>query len=150
MAGRLFKIGLGLVAGGFTAFSGGCHWEGGPLWSGQEFAYVSTTWSPKTVTVMDLRTGEAVWTVDVPVGQKVSFKFSEGTGPNEYNSDEIVWEFMEMDDTFVARTQRSPCPPAHARRVDLTLRPAPETIDISQIPKVYEEKPAGTTRVPGM
>jgi hypothetical protein len=115
---------LGVVALG--AVPAGCYYPGGPLMSADRYTYESTPWQPWTVTLTDTRTGEAVWSVDVPVDQQVVLSFSQGTGPNEYKPDEIVWELMPRGQRFGARNNRLPCPPAGARRLDATLRPTPE------------------------
>jgi len=122
-----FRIGLfALAALGPIGFTTGCHTEGGPMWSADRYTYVSRTWEPKTVSVIDTRTGESIWSVDIPVGQKLSVGFSKGTGPNEYKPDEIVWEVIPEDRTFATRSNRQPCPPAHARRIEMHIRATPE------------------------
>ncbi|MEM1423321.1 MAG: hypothetical protein AAGH64_04885, partial [Planctomycetota bacterium] len=68
---------------------GACHLEGGPRWSADRYTYVSREWQPKTVSLIDTRTGETTWSVDVPVGQQLVVGFSKGTGPNELRPDEI-------------------------------------------------------------
>lgn len=109
-----------------TLALGGCHYEGGPRYSADRYTYVSRTWSPKTVSLVDTRTGETTWSVDVPVGEQLVVGFSKGTGPNELRPDEIVWGLMPGGQRFGTRDNRQPCPPRHARRLDMTLRPAPE------------------------
>jgi len=103
-----------------------CHLEGGPRYSADRYTYVSRTWTPKTVSLVDTRTGEVTWSVDVPVGEQLVVGFSKGTGPNELRPDEIVWGLMPAGRRFGTRDNRQPCPPNHARRLDMALRPAPE------------------------
>ena len=105
---------------------GACHLEGGPRYSADRYTYVSREWQPKTVTLIDTRTGETTWSVDVPVGQQLVVGFSQGTGPNELRPDEIVWGLMPAGRRFGSRDNRQPCPPSSARRLDMVLRPAPE------------------------
>jgi hypothetical protein len=105
---------------------GGCHGESGSFWSDDRYTFVSRSWQPKTVTLIDTRTGEATWSVDVPVDQQVVVGFSKGTGPNDYKPDEIVWEIMPADRKAGTRDSRMPCPGPSARRLEMTLRPAPE------------------------
>jgi hypothetical protein len=107
----------------------GCHREGPwPGMSIDEYTYISRPWAPKTITVVDTRTNESVWSVDIPVGQELVVGFSTGTGPNEYTPDEIVWGLMPAGQKFGARHNRMPCPPSTARRVDMTLRAVPEPV----------------------
>ena len=61
------------------ALSAGCYYEGGPLRSIDRVTYVSTSWSPKTVTLIDTRTGESMWSVDIPVGQQLVIDFNAET-----------------------------------------------------------------------
>lgn len=118
----LATLALSSVSGLLT----GCSAESGTFWSDDRYTYVSRAWEPKTVTLIDTRTGESLWSVDVPVGQQVVVAFSQGTGPNQYKPDEIVWEVMAAGRAGVARGNRMPCPPRDARRLDMTLRPTPE------------------------
>jgi hypothetical protein len=100
--------------------------EGGWLGSYDNYTYVSTSWQPKTVTLFDTRTGESLWSVDIPVGKQLNLGFRKGTGPNEYKPDEMVWEIKMGGRIFGSRDNKVPVPPHTARRVEMTLRAAPE------------------------
>lgn len=115
-AGLTLLLGAGL---------GGCYTEAG-YFVDDTYVYVSTPWQPKTVTVYDTRTGEAFWSVDVPVGERLAVKFVEGTGPNEFRPDEIKWELMPQSRMAGPLSNRAPAPPPRARRIEMTLRAAPE------------------------
>lgn len=117
---------LTLSLGALSLPMGGCHLEGGPRYSADRYTYVSRSWTPKTISLIDTRTGETTWSVDVPVGEQLVVGFSKGTGPNELRPDEIVWGLMPAGRRFGQRNNRQPCPPASARRLDMTLRPTPE------------------------
>ncbi|MBL0926683.1 MAG: hypothetical protein IBJ11_03395 [Phycisphaerales bacterium] len=105
---------------------GGCIGEGGALYSNDAFYYTSTAWQPKTAFLEDTRTGETIWSVDVPVGGHLRGGFSKGTGPNIYRPDEIVWEVRSDEHTILTPENRQPCPPADARRFGFKIRPTPE------------------------
>ena len=107
---------------------GGCYYPGGPLRSADRYTYESFAWSPKTVTVIDTRLGEAVWAVDVPVDTQLVMQFSRGTGPNDFEPDEIIWQIMRHGKRFGELKNRSPSPPADARRVEMTIRASPEDL----------------------
>lgn len=129
----------------------GCHREGPyPGVSMDQFTYVSRTWEPKTITVMDTRTNEPVWTVDIPVGQQLVVGFSTGTGPNEYVPDEIVWGLMPAGRMSGPRKNRMPCPPSYARRLDMAIRPTPEPVwsDVPGAPN-YRPEPRPVRQVGG-
>lgn len=116
------------VALASAALLGGCNGgtEGGWLSSYDNYTYISTSWHPKTITLYDTRTGESLWSVDVPVGKQLNVGFRKGTGPNENKPDEMVWEVKLAGRVFGSRDNRVPCPPPEARRLDMTLRAAPE------------------------
>lgn len=109
----------------------GCNTEGGRGYSSDSYTYVSRTWSPKTVTLLDSRTGETLWSVDLPVGKQMTVGFRKGTGPNEYKPDMMYWGMTEPG--RVGRVQKNwiPVPPHHGRRLELTLRDAPEAPGIT-------------------
>jgi hypothetical protein len=128
---------VGLLTAAVLAASalGGCYTSGR---SGVGHIYESTTWSPKTLTLVDTRTGETAWSVDVPVGQAIMVTFSEGTGPNEFRPDEIRWEMAPIGRQIVTPMNAQPCPPAYARRIDMTLRSAPEAVSSNPDPRWNE------------
>jgi len=117
-----------LIGAAMIGALGGCYYPGGPFWSADRFTYESTEWQPWTITVTDTRTGEPFWSVDVPVGQQLVVGFSEGTGPNEFKPDEIVWEIMPRGRRYGSLNNRMPCPPANARLLEPELRPTPEPV----------------------
>ena len=123
-------VGLGLAA---STTLPGCYTPGGPHWSADRATYESTTWSPKTVYVIDTRTGQTIWSIDVPVGRQVAVGFETGNGPNEYMPDTMVWEVMDYDKVFGVLSNRRAAPPRHARRIEFELRPAPEYIEIDEV-----------------
>jgi hypothetical protein len=123
-----FGLVLAVAALGAAALSG-CYSASGPGWSGSAATYQSTTWSPKTVYLLDTRTGETVWSVEVPVGKQVVLQFEEGTGPNERNQDILTWDVMDSGERFGSLPNRRAVPPAHARRLEWEQRPAPEYVE---------------------
>lgn len=111
-------VGMGMLAG--------CHSPGGPGYSADRYTFESHEWQPYTVTLLDTRTGETVWSVDVPVGQQLVLGFRKGTGPNEFKPDMMEWELMPAGRRFGTRNNQMPVPPAQARRIEPSLRPTPE------------------------
>lgn len=94
--------------------------------SSDRHIFTSTEWSPKTITLFDTRTDEAVWSVDVPVTYKLVVAFEEGAGPNEYNPDIITWEVFQAELRRVALSNRQACPPEGSRILKMELRDTPE------------------------
>lgn len=113
---------------GAAGLSAGCYYEGGPLKSIDRFTYASTTWQPKTITIIDTRTGETLWSVDVPVGEQLVIDFN--TPANADNAawlpDVAEWQLFPYPTRSGQLTNTMRVPPHSARRVDVTLRPVPE------------------------
>lgn len=110
------------------ALSAGCYHEGGPLRSIDRFTYVSTSWQPKTVTLIDTRTGESMWSVDIPVGQQlvIDFDTSKDADNTQWLPDEAKWDLMPDTRRHGTLHNKMKVPPRHARRLDVSLRPVPE------------------------
>lgn len=117
-------LAIGLSALGL----GGCNWESGTGFSQDRYIYRSTSWRPQTVTLVDTRTGERLWSLDVPVGQQAVVGFHKNTHKDRdpMMPDELYWGLMPADDMVRDGQSRMPCPPQASRRVDVTLRPTPE------------------------
>lgn len=103
-----------------------CLSQGGYPWSGGPETHYSTSTQPRTATLYDARTGEAIWTVDIPVGNQLVLGWSKGTGPNEFYPDELQWGIMELGRIAGNRDNRIPVPPADSRRFEWEIREAPE------------------------
>ncbi|MBL0921506.1 MAG: hypothetical protein IBJ10_05185 [Phycisphaerales bacterium] len=124
------RLGAALLCGAFLALGGGCYFEGGSMSSADRFTYASTSWQPKTISVIDTRTGETIWSMDVPVGRKLVIDFNEAPS-SEINDDPsrpdiMLWDIMENDRYFGALANKVRVPGPGLRRVDVTLRPTPE------------------------
>lgn len=106
----------------------GCFYnEGGLGMSEDKHVYVSRSHQPWTVTVRDTRTGQAFWSVDVPVGKKLVVQFLPGQGSeNKFTPDLMQWGLMDEDAGYGNLTNSLPVPAADARRLEPTLRAAPE------------------------
>jgi hypothetical protein len=93
----------------------------------ETYTYTSDAYSPKTVSVIDTSTGEKVWTCDVPVGQKLELRFAKRVRQaEETGSDELSWTLSGVDSSSTGRKSTVKVPPISHRRIDMTLRPAPE------------------------
>jgi predicted small secreted protein len=137
---------------------GGCYTEGGFGFNIDQHVYVSRPWQPWTVTLRDTRTGQEFWSMDVPVGKKLIVKFEESTGSNDkYTPDVMKWALVDEDrETGVSITNSLSCPPANGRRLEPTLRTAPElpenmvTVTKGTLPpaKVQTVRPSAVTMPP--
>jgi len=106
----------------------GCYQEGGPGFSADQHVYVSRPWQPWTVTLRDTRTGQEFWSMDVPVGKRLVLKFVQGGGTKDkYTPDSMIWTLVDEErESFLDLSNSLPCPPADSRRLEPTLRTAPE------------------------
>lgn len=116
-----FSSALLLASLGIAAFSlGGCS-------SAEVYTYTSDAHSPKSVAIIDTATGEKVWTCDIPVGQKLDMRFANRPPATEERGfDELSWVLSGVDSKSLGRRNVVQVPPVSRRRIDMTLRPAPE------------------------
>ncbi|RMH13273.1 MAG: hypothetical protein D6695_04580, partial [Planctomycetota bacterium] len=99
---------------------------GGVLMSIDRFTYVSTPYELYTIDLVDVRTGETIWTLDLPVGQRVTLQFykNKSEGYADY-PDVMRWEIQGADDLDgILRSQIS-VPDRWSRRLDVSLREPP-------------------------
>lgn len=95
--------------------------------SPERVSYRSDTWSPKTISVLDTRTGESVVTIDVPVGKQVNLWFKKDRNRAEADgSDELSYAIKPWGETTTIPGTTLTVPPPSARRIDMTLRKVPE------------------------
>jgi hypothetical protein len=120
------RAGLAALAVCLGGFIWGCvpgNYEGGNLASYDKHVYVSRTWEPKTVMLKDNRTGEVLFSWEIPVGKQLVVQFSD-----ERNTEEpatMRWEIMD------ARSHKRPrneavVPSRSARLLEWTVRDVPE------------------------
>lgn len=122
-----------VVAGGFLLGSlaglSGCSLfpglkPGGSQRSSDEFTYVSTPWEPLTVTLYDRREDMPLWTVDVPVGSKVSIRFyaNRETSGAVTRPDIMRWEIFDEDRNRSRLSNAMAVPGAESRLLQVSLR----------------------------
>ncbi|QKK09709.1 MAG: hypothetical protein HND58_17080 [Planctomycetota bacterium] len=101
--------------------------EGGSGASIDEYTYVSRPYEAKTVTIVDTRTDEVVWSLDVPVGQQLSINFDDKSkNQDKYMSGEMRWGVQAAGNRFGTLRNRLDVPPPHSRRIDVDIRQGPE------------------------
>lgn len=123
--GAMAVLGIGLGA------AGGCfgpYTPGGPMASLDQFTYVSTEWQPVTVTVIDTRTMDEIWTTDVPVGQKLTVRFYKDKSEGDPDFPDVMrWEFEESNTSVKSMLANQIAMPSRgARRINVTYRDAPQ------------------------
>lgn len=118
---------LGLSACGPTSVYRPYFDEGGSGASIDEFTYVSRPYEAKTVSVIDTRTQEVVFSLDIPVGQQLSMNFDDReSNRDKYMSGTMRWAVQPAGSRFGTLRNRIDVPPAHSRRIDMEIRQGPE------------------------
>ncbi|MEK6700753.1 MAG: hypothetical protein AABZ53_00690 [Planctomycetota bacterium] len=112
---------LALGAGAMSGCSVAPYLEGGDGVSHDQHVYVSTADQPKTVNLKDHRTDEVLWTVEVPVGQQLVVRFSNGYyADNPSFSDQMRWDLMPEGKAYGALNNEMAVP--RSRTLDWSLR----------------------------
>lgn len=129
---RRFTTTIGFAA--LVALSG-CHSPGGGImpYTGGSNTYFSTETRPVNITLIDLRTGEEVFAMEVPVGKQLTFDFVKDDGDDPVMTPDLmryqVWDIGTKTGTM--RNSIS-VPNSASRRIDVSYRIGPE----------YQEQPA--------
>ncbi len=110
-----------VVLAAAAASMGGCLYS-----SSDSHPYVSRTWSPKTVVLVDTRTGEELWRYELSVGHKLRVRFFSGDESNIIMPDEMRWEVKDQESGKIVDSGEMPSPPEGVRRIDWFERDAPE------------------------
>lgn len=127
--------------------------------SNDTFTYISTSHEPKTITLVDTRTSEKVWTCEIPVGQQLVVRFMDDERAESRGWDTMKWRLMPAWTPWGTLDNAMSVPPNTARRVDMTLRKGPEFVvaeavsapppsgaNIIDVPKKADSAP--TTKAP--
>lgn len=113
---------------------------GGRAASIDQFTYESTAFQPQTVTLVDVRDQQELWSVDVPVGWRLVVKFARNHGSDDPRySDVMAWGLGPQSRHLISLENEVPSPGQSARRLDVTLRTTPE-----QSPDEIAERPIFT------
>jgi len=122
---------IALAASGIALVSvlSGCFGPRGAVvpYSGDGYTYISTEMRPVTVTLIDTRTDEVFFKMEVPVGKQLTLNFLEGKGDDPVERpDRMIYAIFDAGKTTGRLTNQMTCPPAACRRIDYTLRSMPE------------------------
>jgi len=114
-----------LAVTGLCLTLSGCYSPSGGImpFSGGALTYASTESTQKTVTVVDVRTGEEIFKMDIPAGKQLVLDFDADEGDdNVYTPDRMRYEMMDRGDKTGKLGNSMTVPNAASRRVDVTLR----------------------------
>lgn len=118
---RVIGVALALLTLGSLS---GCLTPGGAMRSADEFTYVSTPWEPLSITLYDRRDSTPLWTVDVPIGSKVSVRFypDKDTSGSVRMPDIMRWEIFDEEKSLRRLTNAMAVPGAGSRLLKVSLR----------------------------
>ncbi|MBX3375357.1 MAG: hypothetical protein KF817_16140 [Phycisphaeraceae bacterium] len=106
-----------------------CHGPSGAWmpYTGASQSYISTEHLPKSVRIVDTRSGDIVFAMDVPSGKQLSLDFVAGQGDDPvYTPDLMRWQLFEAGTRTGSLRSSMSVPGATARRIDVDVRPGPE------------------------
>ena len=87
----------------------------------------STEEFPKTVTLIDTRSGERFFVMEIPVGKKLVIDFVADSGDNTVlTPDLMMWEVFSSDVGYGPLSNSMTVPNGWSRRIDVTLRESSE------------------------
>jgi hypothetical protein len=99
--------------------------NGGGVFSmtGGPCTYYSTETMQKSVTMVDVRTNEMLFSIDLPPGKQLTMVFEEGAGDDPvYRPDLMRYEVFELGTTGGKLHSELTVPNAASRRVDVSVR----------------------------
>ncbi len=102
---------------------------GNPFFNGPDSAatYQSTEESPKTVTLLDSRSGERLFVMEIPVGKKLVIDFIADSGDNEVlTPDLMMWEVFPDDVNYGPLSNSMTVPNGWSRKINVDIRNSSE------------------------
>ncbi|MFN9968349.1 MAG: hypothetical protein ACK58T_00490 [Phycisphaerae bacterium] len=120
-------VSVSLAAAAFTLAGCNVYRPGGSLRSNDTYTYIADEHYPVTVTLMDTRVNEPVWTADVPVGKQLTVRFHEAQYPdNAAHPDAMRWRFFDKPTRAGELGSVMAVPNKWSRRLDVSIRKSPE------------------------
>jgi hypothetical protein len=92
--------------------------------------YESRETSPKTVRLIDIRTDEEIFVMDIPVGKQLTLDFRAGMGDDPvYTPDLMRYQLFDIGTRFGRLRSSMTVPSAQVRRLELEIRPGIEYVE---------------------
>ncbi|MHC4082860.1 MAG: hypothetical protein ACYS15_16455 [Planctomycetota bacterium] len=107
----------------------GCYSPSGGLIKRRHAAntYYSTESYPATVTIVDTRTEEPFFTIEIPPGKQLTVDFQEGKGDDPVlTPDLMVYQIFDLGTSMGKLRNSVTVPHSYNRRIDVDYRPGPE------------------------
>ncbi len=126
-------LSTGIIALAASTMLAGCwglrpgYRQGGSGISNDTFTYYSTTWVPKTITLVDTAADEEIWSIDVPVGKQLVIRFYENENEDApHRPDSMRWGIMDQGKRVGGLDNSMPVPSNDHRVIEVSLRETPE------------------------
>jgi hypothetical protein len=116
--------------------------------SGGALTYYSTEPLPMTITLVDTRSEEPVFAMEIPVGKQLTLQFREDKGDDPVGTpDLMVYEVFPRGTKGGKLRNALTVPNRYCRRIDVTYRAAPEAAPVppDQAIRADQERPAWWT-----
>ena len=116
----------------FAAVLTGCEMYvpgGNPFTNGPNSAatWESTEQFPKTITLIDTRSGERLFVMEIPVGKKLVIDFVKDAGDNEVMTPDLMsWEVFPRSVSYGPLSNAMTVPNRWSRRIDVAMRESSE------------------------
>ncbi len=138
------------AAAAATACVAGCYTPGPGMLSSSDSActYYSTESQPTTVTLVDTRTEEPIFAVEIPPGRQLTVDFLEGKGNDPVNTPDLMrYEVFPLGTKFGKLHNAMTVPNRYSRRLDVSFRAAPEASPAppEELLRTDQERPAWWT-----
>lgn len=116
------------ILAGLTLLPGCLTPKGGMMpYTGAPDVFFSWEHEPCTVTLIDTRTDEVIFAMDIPPGKQLAVKFLDGEGDDPvYTPDVMLYEVMERGEKFGKLRNSLTVPSADVRRIDVDYRSGSE------------------------
>tara|TARA_B100001750_G_C15424297_1_gene554639 strand:- start:595 stop:1107 length:513 start_codon:yes stop_codon:yes gene_type:complete len=119
-----FLIIIGLLTGCRMYAPGGNPYTDSPE---SATTWESTTEMPKTITIIDTRSGEHFFVMEIPVDHKLVIDFVKNAGDNEVlTPDLMMWEVFPSNTKYGPLSNALTVPNQWARRIDVAIRSSGE------------------------
>jgi hypothetical protein len=120
-------LGLIAVSGAMAGCSGLYQYKpGGGLLASpySPITYYSTEQVPKTITIVDLRSDEPIFVMEIPVGQQLVLDFEEAVTFGLIHTPELMrYQLFPLGTQYGPLESQITVPVATLRRIDVTIRP---------------------------
>ena len=124
---QIVALGLGAA---LTLAMTGCYSPGGGAFdfTGGSQTYYSTEARPTTFTLVDSRTNEILFAMEIPPGKQLTIDFDEGGGDDPVLRPDILnYQIFDIGTKIGKLRSSLTVPPSTVRRIDVTFRSGVET-----------------------